>query len=185
MSTPPPVRPRLALIAAVARNGTIGHGNALLWHLPEDMKHFRTTTAGAPVVMGRKTWDSLPERFRPLPGRHNIVVTRQTDWQAAGATVADSLPAALAAAAQTAPAAERVWIIGGATLYAEALPVADELVLTELDRDYDGDTRFPAWSRDDFAETRRETVRAAAPNDFDLAFVHYERRPAPTDGSPR
>ncbi len=165
-------RPLVALIAAVARNGVIGHGNALLWHLPEDLKHFRRTTAGCPVVMGRKTWDSLPDRFRPLPGRRNIVVTRQAGWQAAGAEAVPSLQAAVALA----DGVERVYVIGGAELYAAALPLADELVLTEIDRAFEGDTRFPAWDRNAFVESARETLRAAAPNDFGLAFVNYRRK---------
>ena len=167
-----PARPVLTLIAAVARNGVIGHANQLLWKLPEDMAHFRSSTAGCPVVMGRKTWDSLPPRFRPLPGRRNIVVTRNPDWQAPGAEVAASPAAALALAG----AVERVFVIGGADLYAAALPLADELLLTELDADFDGDTRFPAWDRSTFAEVERQTQHAAPPNDFDISFVRYRRR---------
>jgi dihydrofolate reductase len=162
----------LALIAAVARNGVIGHGNGLPWRLPEDLQHLRRTTLGTPVVMGRRTWDSLPTAYRPLPGRRNIVVTRDAQWQAAGAEAAHSLDAALALAAD----APRAFVIGGAELYALALPRADELVLTEIDRDFDGDTRFPPWERGDFVETAREPHHAGPPNDFDYAFVTYRRR---------
>ncbi|HSW08656.1 dihydrofolate reductase [Aquabacterium sp.] len=163
---------QVALIVAVARNGTIGHGNALLWHLPEDARYFRAQTMGCPVIMGRKTWDSLPARFRPLPGRQNIVVTRQPGWAAAGATVAHSLDQALLAAGDAA----RVFVIGGAALYAAALPRVDELLLTELHADFDGDTRFPPWDRNAFVEQHREVHHAAAPNDFDFSFVRYRRR---------
>jgi len=161
----------VTLIAAVARNGVIGHRNRLLWHLPEDLRHFRRTTQGHPVIMGRRTWDSLPERFRPLPGRRNIVVTRQPGWQAAGASSAPSPAAALELAA----GAPRVFVIGGAELYATMLPLADELLLTEIERDFAGDTMFPRFDRRVFVETARERQHAAAPNDFDFAFVTYRK----------
>jgi dihydrofolate reductase len=167
-----PARPRLTLIAAVARNGTIGRDNALLWQLPEDLRHFRAVTTGHPVIMGRKTWDSLPARFRPLPGRRNIVVTRQPGWQAEGAEVAASPDIALALLAGV----PQAFVIGGAELYAATLPLADELLLTEIDRDFDGDVVFPPWDRDTFVETRREAHQAAAPNHFGFAFVSRCRR---------
>jgi dihydrofolate reductase len=169
-------RPRVLLVAAVARNGVIGHEGDLAWRIPEDLAHFRRVTAGCPVVMGRRTWESLPPRFRPLPGRRNIVLTRQPGWQAAGAETAASLDAALALAQEPMPPAGCVCVIGGAQVYATGLPLADELVLTELDRDFEGDTRFPAWSRDDFKEVGREQLRPASPNDFDIAFVRYRRK---------
>jgi len=161
----------VSVIAAVARNGVIGHDKALLWRLPEDQQYFRRVTLGHPVIMGRRTWDSLPERFRPLPGRRNIVVTRQAGWQAAGAEAAHSLEQALSMAQEAA----RVFVIGGGELYAAALARADELLLTEIDRDYEGDVSFPAWDRSAFTEVAREVHHAAAPNDFDFAFVTYQR----------
>lgn len=167
----------VSLIAGVARNGVIGRDNTLLWRLPEDMKFFRATTMGAPVIMGRKTWESLPERFRPLPGRHNIVLTRQAGFQAAGASIATHLDEALTLAQRDHP--PRVFVIGGAQIYREALPRADELVLTEIERDFDGDAHFPDVPRDVFAEVSRERHMAAAPNDFHFSFVTY-RRHAPT-----
>jgi dihydrofolate reductase len=166
------VRPEVALIAAVARDGTIGDGTTLLWRLPEDGRWFRAQTTGCPVIMGRKTWESLPERFRPLPQRTNIVVTRQRDWHAPGAVTTHSLDAAIAAAGPV----PRLFVIGGAELYAAALPVADELVLTELDADFHGRTVFPPWDRAQFVETERQVHRAAPPNDFDFAFVRYRRK---------
>src|SRR4249919_1355202 len=117
---------KVTLVAAVARGGVIGRGNTIPWRIPEDMARFRTLTTGHPVVMGRRTWDSLPDRFRPLPGRRNIVVTRNPDWRADGADRAGSLDEALNMVAGT----ERVFVIGGADLYEAALPRADELVLT-------------------------------------------------------
>lgn len=162
----------LVLVAAVARNGVIGDGEKMPWHLPEDLAHFRRTTQGLPVIMGRATWDSLPPRFRPLPGRRNIVVTRNAAWRAEGAEAAASPEAALALV----QGAERACVIGGAQLYAAALPLADELVLTEIDHDFDGTTRFPPVDRTRFDEVAREVHRAAPPNDFGFAFVRYRRR---------
>jgi dihydrofolate reductase len=136
-------RPIVALIAAVARNGAIGKNNELLVRIPEDLKFFKRTTFGSPVIMGRKTWDSIG---RPLPGRRNIVVTRDAGWHADGAERAESLRAALGRASDT----PKVYVIGGGQVYAEALPLADELILTEIDADLDGDTYFPPWDRAQF-----------------------------------
>ncbi len=165
-------RPRIVLVAAVARNGVIGDGERLLWHLPEDMAFFRRTTSGYPVVMGRRTWDSLPDRFKPLPGRTNIVLSRDPLWKAAGAIAVSDLDQALAAAAGS----NSVFVIGGAQVYALALPRADELLLTEIDRDFEGSTRFPAWPRRSFEEISRESHAAAPPNNFGIAWVRYRRR---------
>jgi len=166
---------RLILIAAVARGGAIGRGNALPWHLPEDLKHFRATTQGAPVIMGRRTWDSLPPRFRPLPGRTNIVVTRDRAWRADGAVAVAGLDEALAAAGEV----PRAFVIGGSELYRSALALADELCLTELDLDVpDADAFFPDWRAAGFEEVTRQRHHAAAPNGFDFAFVTYHRAPA-------
>ena len=160
----------LSLIAAVARNGAIGRGNALLWHESADQKRFRAVTMACPVVMGRRTWDSLPERFRPLPGRRNIVVTRDPRWQAAGAERAGSLDAALALA----EGAAKVFVIGGSQLYALALPRADELVLTEIGADFaDADVFFPAWDRSAFALTSAEDHVSAAGVPY--RFATYRR----------
>ncbi len=164
--------PELVLIAAVARNGVIGGGNTLPWQLPEDARFFRATTSGHAVIMGRKTWDSVPERFRPLPGRRNIVLTRQAGWQAPGAEVVPSLDAALALLHGTA----RAFVIGGAEIYAAALPAAQELLLTEIDRDYEGGAHFPAFSRTQFAEVARVPARSAPPGGPGYDFVTYRRR---------
>ncbi len=172
MPTPMKKPACLSLIAAVARDGAIGRDNDLLWHDSRDQKHFRAATMGCPVVMGRRTWDSLPERFRPLPGRRNIVVTRNAAWQAAGAEVAHSLAEALALVAD----APKVFVMGGGQLYAEALPWADELVLTEVDASFEADTFFPAWERSAFTEVQREAHAAQAPGEQPFAFVTYRRR---------
>lgn len=148
-------RPAVSLIAAVARNGAIGHGHALIWREPEDQRHFRRVTMGCPVIMGRTTWNTLPERFRPLPGRRNIVLTRDAAWRADGADAAASFDVALALAVTS--DAPKVFVIGGAQAYALALPIATELVLTEIDADLAGDTFFPPWDRAAFARTAFET----------------------------
>jgi dihydrofolate reductase len=165
-------RPTLSLIAIVARNGSIGKNNELLFRLPEDMQHFKRSTLGCPVIMGRKTWESLPARARPLPGRINIVVTRNPLWHADGALAVASLQEALSRLGQ----APKAFVIGGAQLYAAALPLLDEMLLTEVDQDVDGDVHFPAWNRSDFVETKRETHHAGEPNHFDYAFVTYQRK---------
>ncbi|HEX6703625.1 MAG TPA: dihydrofolate reductase [Albitalea sp.] len=143
-------RPVLILIAAVARNGAIGRNNQLLCRISEDLKFFKRTTLGSPVIMGRKTWESIG---RPLPGRRNIVVTRNAGWQAEGAERAASLDDAIARAAD----APKVFVIGGAQVYAQALPFADELVLTEIDADLDGDTFFPYWDRTIYTANASDT----------------------------
>ncbi|MBN8748801.1 Dihydrofolate reductase [Xylophilus ampelinus] len=160
---------RVNLIYARAANGVIGVNGDLPWHLPEDMAHFKRMTAASPVVMGRKTWDSLPPRFRPLPGRRNIVVTRQPDWNEIGAQRASSLREALSICEQEA----EVWVIGGAQIYAAAEPLAQRAVVTEIDRDFEGDahapTLGPAWR-----ETARES-HTSAKDGLPFAFVVYER----------
>ena len=158
----------LHLIYARARNGVIGRDNTLPWHLPEDLAHFKRLTLGCPVIMGRKTWDSLPPKFRPLPGRSNIVITRQPDWQSSGAIPAHSLEAALSLCAQ----AEHVWVIGGAQIYAQALPLATTVALTEIDADFDGDAYAPDLAAN-WREHRRESHTAA--NGLPYSFVRYIR----------
>ena len=157
-------------MAAIARGGVIGRGGVIPWRIPEDAQRFRTLTMGHPVVMGRKTWDSLPERFRPLPGRRNVVVTRNPDWSAEGAERAGSLDDALHLLEDV----PQVFVIGGAELYADALLLADELLLTDIDADVQGDTVFPSWDRTAFEEVSREEHVSEAGTPF--AFVTYERR---------
>lgn len=160
--------PYVALIAAVAANGVIGAGNRLPWRLPDDMEHFRALTTGHTVIMGRKTWESLP---RALPERQNIVVTRQAALAAADAEIASSFAEALARARLPEP----VFCIGGGELYREALPYATRLHLTEIAGDFDGDTEFPRWVRGDWRETAREARPAEGPAGLEYAYVTYER----------
>lgn len=159
----------LALIWAQANDRVIGAGGVMPWHLTEDLRRFRALTGGDPVVMGRRTWDSLPERYRPLPGRTNIVITRRTDWTAPGAVVAHSLDEALTAAGD----AGTVWITGGGQLYREALPRADRLEITEIDLDVDGDTQAPepgdGWTSVEVGDWQ------TASNGMRYRFVTYTR----------
>jgi len=161
---------KVSLVAAVARGGVIGRDRVVPWHLPEDMARFRELTTGHAVVMGRRTWDSLPDRFRPLPGRRNIVVTRNAAWSAEGAERASSLEDALDLLALE----ERVFVIGGAEIYEAALPHAAELLLTEVDLDAEGDTFFPPWDRAAFDEAAREPHESETGIPF--SFVRYVRR---------
>lgn len=133
---------RIGLIWAEAAGGVIGADGGMPWHVPEDLAHFKAVTLGAPVIMGRRTWESFPERFRPLPGRRNIVVTRSADWDADGAERAGSLDEALALAAD----ADVAWVIGGGGIFREAIGGADVLEVTELDLQVDGDTHAPERS---------------------------------------
>jgi dihydrofolate reductase len=160
----------LSIIAAVARNGVIGKDNQLLWHLPEDMRHFRETTRGKPVIMGRKTWESLPDAFRPLPGRNNIVVSRNPAYQPARATLASTLNDAILKAG----GAKEVFVIGGAELYRQALPIADRLYLTEIDQDFEGDASFPDIEKSNWEEASREIPHSAS--GIRYSFVLYRRR---------
>ena len=155
----------IVIIAAVARNRVIGKDNRLLWNIPEDMAHFKALTTGHTVVMGRKTWESLPPRFRPLPGRRNIVISRQTDYPAPGAELADSLENAL----KLASTATVVFIIGGEQIYRQAIAVADRLEITEVDLEPEGDTWFPEIAAVDWEKTGK-TEGAG------FAFVTYRRR---------
>lgn len=132
---------RIGMIWAEAQGGVIGASGGLPWHVPEDLAHFKAITSGSPVVMGRRTWDSLPERFRPLPGRRNLVVTRNEQWKADGAERAASLAEALAVAAD---GVEWIWIIGGGELFRDGLTIADRLEVTELDLEVEGDTHAPS-----------------------------------------
>ena len=162
----------LHLIYARARNNVIGKNGDLPWHLPEDLAHFKRTTLGQAVVMGRITWESIPEKFRPLPGRKNVVVSRQADYPASGASVVTSLQAALALF----PADEVVWLIGGAQLYAQALPLASQLVVTEIDADFEGDAFAPELGHS-WQQVQRESHTAA--NGLGFSFVTYQNARKP------
>jgi dihydrofolate reductase len=158
---------KLHLIYARARNGVIGKDNQMPWHLPEDLAHFKRVTLGQPVIMGRMTWDSLPARFRPLPGRLNIVVTRQSDWQAEGALRAASIEEAMRLCGDVPDA----WIMGGAEIYRQAAPLARSAVVTEIDQDFEGDAFAPELDAH-WKEVQRESHMAA--NGLPFSFVTYQ-----------
>ena len=156
------------MIAAVAANGVIGADNRLPWRLPEDLKRFRALTTGHAVIMGRKTWESLPHA---LPQRQNIVVTRQSGYVASGAEIADSFAAALERVRMPGP----VFCIGGGELYRAALPVATTLHMTEIAREFEGDAKFPPLDRRQWRETTREDRPPVEPGGFAYSYVTYER----------
>lgn len=158
----------LSIIVAVAENGIIGDNNSLLWHIREDMLRFRRITSGHPVIMGRKTFESIG---RPLPNRTNVVVSRQ-DIAIEGCTVVHSLDEAIAAF----PREEEIFIIGGAQIYAQALPLADKVYLTQVHRDYAGDTSFPRLDESEWREVLREDFKRGETFDAPFSFVDYERK---------
>jgi dihydrofolate reductase len=169
----------VALIAAVAANGVIGADNRLPWRLPEDLKRFRALTTGHAVIMGRKTWESLPHA---LPQRQNIVVTRQSDYLAEGAEIAHSFAEALALVRL--PGA--VFCIGGGEIYRAALPFATRLHLTEIARAFEGDALFPPIDRLQWRETARENRPSVEPGGLAYSYVTYEREgPLPSANGPR
>jgi dihydrofolate reductase len=158
----------LSLIVARAANGVIGNKGGLPWHIPSDLKHFKSLTMGHPIIMGRKTWESIG---RPLPGRRNIVVSRQDTFAAPGAQVVTSLQAALDACGGEV----EVFVIGGEQLYRQALPLADRLYLTEIGREFEGDTKFPGLSDEDWLESHRLSV-PDDPSGVPLSYVTLQRR---------
>ena len=160
---------RVALVVAIARNGVIGRDNAMPWRLPDEMAHFRRVTLGKPVVMGRKTWESLK---KPLAGRANIVVTHRPGYEAAGAIAVHSLEEAWSAAGH----ADEVCVIGGSTLYAETLPISNLIYLTEVDADVEGDIRFPAFDRGEWEETEIARHPADDRHAYPFRILELRRR---------
>lgn len=168
---------RLALIVAVAENGVIGRDNTLPWHLPGDLQYFKRVTMGKPIIMGRKTFDSIG---RPLPGRTNIVISRDRAYRAEGAAVVSSLDAALEVARDAGGGAANaeVVVIGGAEIYRLALPLASRLYITEVHAAVEGDAWMPDIAWDQWREISREPHAAAGENPYDFSFVVHERQPS-------
>ena len=156
------------MIFARSANGVIGYKNAMPWHLPEDLAHFKKLTLGHPVIMGRKTWDSLPAKFRPLPGRTNVVITRQTDWQAAGTHTAHSLKDAMLLCEKS----SEVWIIGGAQIYAQAEPLANRIEVTHIDKNFSGDAFAPTLGPEWVQSQREDHVSSGGLN---FSFITYTK----------
>ena len=167
---------KLALIVARARNGAIGKDGGLPWKLSADLKLFKNVTSGKPVIMGRKTWESLPRK--PLPGRTNVVLTRDWDYGAEGARVYSSFSAAVNAAKAIAAkeGVDEVFVIGGASLYERALPMADRLYITDVDAEIDGDVFFPAFNESEFEEAGRTVQEQDEKNEYDFVFRILERK---------
>lgn len=165
---------KLSMIVAVAENGVIGRNNALPWYLPNDLKYFKQTTMGKPVIMGRKTYESIG---KPLPGRTNIVITRQSDYQPEGVKVVSSVEAAreLAESVCLIDGQSEAMIMGGAEIYTLSLPHTDRLYLTEVHAAVEGDAFFPDYDKSQWQETGREDFAAEGPNPYDYSFVVYER----------
>ena len=158
----------ISIIVAIAKNGVIGDKNTLLWHLREDMIHFRTITSGHPVVMGRKTYDSIG---RPLPKRTNVVITRDTELQIEGCTMAHSLPEAV----EMFDSSEEVFIIGGAQIYNQAMPLADRLYLTIIDKEYEGDSSFPEIDYNSWRQISCEKFERGEAFEYPFSFISLER----------
>jgi dihydrofolate reductase len=167
-------RPRIAFVVAVARNSVIGRQGGLPWRISSDLKRFKAITMGKPVIMGRKTWESLPKR--PLPGRLNIVVTRDRHYQAEGAVLTASVADALAQARQT--ASDEICVIGGSDIFRQMLPVADRLYLTEVDLAPEGDVVFPPLDPKAWRETSRETHARAEGDDAGFVLRVLDRVPS-------
>jgi dihydrofolate reductase len=165
---------KLTMIWAMSRNRTIGRNNALPWHLPEDMKYFKRVTMGKPIIMGRKTWESIG---RPLPGRSNIVITRDSSYTAEGVKIVRTLEEAISLAQSIAliDGAEEAVVIGGAQIYALALPLADRLYMTQVHAEVEGDAFFPQFDLTQWNELGREDFSAAGPNPYDYSFVVLDR----------
>jgi dihydrofolate reductase len=159
---------KISIVVAMDANGVIGRDNELPWHLPADLQHFKKTTMGKPILMGRKTWESIG---RPLPGRTNIVITRDSDYQADGCVVVNSIDAAMAAAGEQ----DEVMVIGGAEFYRQVLPRADTLYLTRIHASFDGDTVFPELHVADWREVERSDQSADEKNPHDYSFIRLER----------
>ncbi|MFW6376460.1 MAG: dihydrofolate reductase [archaeon] len=166
--TEPDLDIELVIVAAVAENGVIGNGGEMPWHYPEDLRRFKQTTTGHPVVMGRRTFESILDRLgEPLPGRTNVVLTSTPTLLPDGVVPATSIDAAIEAATET--GAKTAYVIGGASVYDQFLPRADRLAITEIQAEYEGDTYFPTVDWEQWRETAREETD-------DLAFVEFERR---------
>lgn len=166
------VLPMISLVVAMDRNGLIGVGNRVPWRLPDDMKYFRQITMGKPVVMGRKTYESIPDRFRPLAGRTNIILTKQLGYNAAGCIVTHSLSSALEAAHD----AQEVMVIGGAEIYGQFLPTADRIYLTMIDGEFEGDVYFPELDREGWYESYSDEHSIDERHAYPFTFLLLERR---------
>lgn len=163
-------QPRISIIVAAAENNAIGKNNQLLWHLPNDLRFFKQTTTGFPIIMGRKTYESVG---KPLPNRRNILITRQPDYQAEGVETVHSLDEAIALATQQ--EANEIFIVGGAEIYREALPLTDRIYLTRVHAEIPGDTHFPEFDTGIWRQTAQEHRQADEKHAYSYSFMIYDR----------
>lgn len=159
----------ISIIVAVAQNGVIGGNNSLLWHISEDLQRFKRITTGHPVIMGRKTFESMG---RPLPKRENVIITRQEGYVQEGCRVANSIEEAIAMF----PAEEEVFIIGGGEIYRQAMPLADRFYLTTVHHDYEGDTTYPDWDKSQWTEVSREFIERGKDFEYPFEYIDYVRK---------
>jgi dihydrofolate reductase len=164
----------ISLIAALTKNHVIGKNNDLPWHLPDDMKYFMQTTKAHHVIMGRKNYESIPEKFRPLPNRTNLVVTRQKDFSAPGCKIVNTLEEGIESA--YAAGEKELFIIGGSEIYALGMPYANQLYLTEIEARLDGDTYFPSFNKNEWREQSRTHHDADARHAYAFDFVVYKKK---------
>ncbi len=163
----------ISIIVAVAENNVIGKDNALVWHLPADMKFFKEKTSGHCIITGRKNYESIPEKFRPLPNRTNIVITHQKAYDAPGAIVVGSIEAAIEKAKQTGE--KEVFIIGGAEIFKQSMHLTDKIYLTKIYHSFEGDTFFPELNYNEWKEVKRVDCTADEKNKYDYSFFEYEK----------
>ncbi len=164
---------RLSILVAMARNRVIGKNNTLPWHLPADLKHFKSLTMGHAIIMGRKTYESIG---KPLPGRTNIIVTRQTGFHVPGTTVVNTIEEALVVSKDPSHLSDESFIIGGAELYRQTLKSCHRMYITEIQKDFKGDTFFPEFSREEWQETERERHQGDDKTDLAYHFVILDRK---------
>jgi dihydrofolate reductase len=167
------ILPRLSILVAMARNRVIGQNNALPWHLPADLKHFKSLTMEKTIVMGRKTYQSIG---RPLPGRTNIIITHQTSYKVPGAVVVNSVEDALQVCKKTGAYDSESFIIGGEKLYRQTIKICQRMYITEIQRDFVGDTFFPEFNPDDWEETQRDKHFSDDGNRMEYHFVILDRK---------
>lgn len=163
----------ISIIVAVAENNVIGKNNSLIWHLPADMKYFKEKTSGHCIITGRKNYESIPEKFRPLPNRTNIVITRQADYNAPGAIIVSSIEEAIEKAKQTGDT--EIFIIGGAEIYKQFLRYADKIYLTRIYHSFEGDSFFPEWNTHEWRETNRINGITDEKNIYPHDFITLEK----------
>ena len=164
---------KISIIVAVAPNNVIGKDNTLIWHLPADMKYFKEKTTNHCIITGRKNYESIPEKFRPLPNRTNIVITRQKEYKAPGAIIVDTLEKAIAKAKEIEK--EEIFIIGGGEIFKQSMDITDRLYLTKVEGNFEGDVFFPVLNLKEWKEIYREDCKADEKNKYDYSFIILDR----------